>query len=161
MKFFTQSKTKATDTLKIPSRGPFHLSFTVLFAIGHQGVFRLGGWSPLLPTGFHVSSFVIKKLRPKNQPQKNHSFSLFFICLEKSGIERQNRNKGYPYSRLPFIKKPINTKSIPKPPAHHAITFMVETAIPSRRTASPNSIHLILFIQARPPFLSSLSRKSA
>src|SRR3954454_9188430 len=26
-----------------------------LFAIGHQGVFRLGGWSPHLQTGFHVS----------------------------------------------------------------------------------------------------------
>ena len=25
------------------------------FSIGHQVVFRLGGWSPLLPTGFHVS----------------------------------------------------------------------------------------------------------
>ena len=25
-----------------------------LFAIGHQGVFRLGGWSPHLRTGFHV-----------------------------------------------------------------------------------------------------------
>ena len=24
-------------------------------AIGHQGVFRLGGWSPHIPTGFHVS----------------------------------------------------------------------------------------------------------
>ena len=23
--------------------------------IGHRRVFRLGGWSPLLPTGFHVS----------------------------------------------------------------------------------------------------------
>ena len=26
-----------------------------LFTIGHQGVFRLGGWSPLLQTGLHVS----------------------------------------------------------------------------------------------------------
>ena len=26
-----------------------------LFAIGHQGVFRLGGWSPHLRTGLHVS----------------------------------------------------------------------------------------------------------
>ena len=26
-----------------------------LFAIGHQGVFSLGGWSPHLQTGFHVS----------------------------------------------------------------------------------------------------------
>ena len=25
-------------------------------SIGHQVVFRLGGWSPLFPTGFHVSS---------------------------------------------------------------------------------------------------------
>ena len=26
------------------------------FAIGHQVVFRLGGWSPHLPSGFHVSA---------------------------------------------------------------------------------------------------------
>ena len=26
-----------------------------LFTIGHQGVFRLGGWSPHIQTGFHVS----------------------------------------------------------------------------------------------------------
>ena len=25
------------------------------FSIGHQVVFRLGGWSPRIPTGFHVS----------------------------------------------------------------------------------------------------------
>ena len=30
-------------------------SLTVLCAIGHQYVFRLGGWSPRLPTGFLVS----------------------------------------------------------------------------------------------------------
>ena len=41
----------------------FHSTPGVLFtfpsrylcAIGHRRVFRLGGWSPLLPTGFHVS----------------------------------------------------------------------------------------------------------
>jgi len=27
---------------------------TVLYTIGHQVVFRLGGWSPHVPTGFHV-----------------------------------------------------------------------------------------------------------
>ena len=36
-------------------RGSFHLSLTVLCAIGHWIVFSLGGWSPLLPTRFHVS----------------------------------------------------------------------------------------------------------
>ena len=41
----------------------FHSAPAVLFTfpsryfstIGHQVVFRLGGWSPQLPTGFHVS----------------------------------------------------------------------------------------------------------
>ena len=41
----------------------FHSPSGVLFtfpsrycsSIGHQVVFRLGGWSPRLPTGFHVS----------------------------------------------------------------------------------------------------------
>ena len=42
-------------SLSLPSRGAFHLSFTVLFTIGHWVVFRLGGWSPRIPTGFHVS----------------------------------------------------------------------------------------------------------
>ncbi len=38
-----------------PLRGSFHLSLTVLCAIGRQGVFSLGGWSPQIPTGFHES----------------------------------------------------------------------------------------------------------
>ena len=38
--------------------------------IGHQVVFRLGGWSPRLPTGFHVSSGTLVplaalRLRPR------------------------------------------------------------------------------------------------
>ena len=44
-----------SGTLSLPSRGAFHLSLTVLFAIGHQVVFSLGGWAPRLPTGFLVS----------------------------------------------------------------------------------------------------------
>ena len=35
-------------------RSPFHLSLTVLCAIGHRGVFSLGRWSSQLPTEFHV-----------------------------------------------------------------------------------------------------------
>ena len=38
-----------------PHRSSFHLSLTVLCAIGHRGVFSLGRWSSQLPTGFHVS----------------------------------------------------------------------------------------------------------
>ena len=46
---------RVSGSLSLPSRGPFHLSFTVLCSIGHQVVFSLAGWSPPLPTGFLVS----------------------------------------------------------------------------------------------------------
>ena len=42
-------------SISLPSRGSFHLSLTVLFAIGHVVVFSLWGWSPFLPSGFLVS----------------------------------------------------------------------------------------------------------
>ena len=51
----TACKHRVSGSLSLPSRGPFHLSITVLFAIAHLVVFRLGGWSPRLPTGFLVS----------------------------------------------------------------------------------------------------------
>ncbi len=49
----TGCKHRVSGSVSLPSRGSFHLSLTVLSAIGHQVVFRLGGWSPLLPNGFH------------------------------------------------------------------------------------------------------------
>ena len=51
----TACKRRVSGSLSLPSRGPFHLSFTVLCSIGHWAVFSLGGWSPLLPARFHVS----------------------------------------------------------------------------------------------------------
>ena len=48
-------KHMVSDSISLPSRGSFHLSLTVLCAIGHWIVFSLGGWSLLLPTGFLVS----------------------------------------------------------------------------------------------------------
>ena len=33
------------------------------FTIGHQVVFRLGGWSPRIPTGFHVSGGTLDPAR--------------------------------------------------------------------------------------------------
>ena len=48
-------KHKVSGSLSLPSRGSFLLSLTVLYAIGHQVVFRLGGWAPRLQIGFHVS----------------------------------------------------------------------------------------------------------
>ena len=48
-------KHTVSGSFSLPSRGSFQRSITVLFTIGHQVVFRLGGWSPRLPTGFLVS----------------------------------------------------------------------------------------------------------
>ena len=48
-------KHRVSGSFSLPSRGSFHLSLTVLYAIGHWVVFRLGGWAPRLQTGFHVS----------------------------------------------------------------------------------------------------------
>ena len=51
----TACKSTVSGSLSLPSRGSFHLSLTVLCAIGSCRVFSLGGWSPLLPAGFLVS----------------------------------------------------------------------------------------------------------
>ena len=48
-------KHRVSGSLSLPSRGSFHLSFTVLCSIGHWAVFSLAGRSPPLPPGFHVS----------------------------------------------------------------------------------------------------------
>ena len=51
----TACKHRVSGSLSLPSRGSFHLSLTVLCAIGHWFIFSLGRWSSLLPTGFLVS----------------------------------------------------------------------------------------------------------
>ncbi len=43
-----------SGSLSSPLRGAFHLSLTVLVHYRLLKVFSLGGWSPRLPTGFHV-----------------------------------------------------------------------------------------------------------
>ena len=51
----TACRSTVSGSLSLPSRGPFHLSLTVLCAIGSCRVFSLGGWSPRIPAGFLVS----------------------------------------------------------------------------------------------------------
>ena len=43
-----------SDTFHSPPGVLFHLSLAVLCAIGHDLVFRLGGWAPRLQSEFHV-----------------------------------------------------------------------------------------------------------
>jgi hypothetical protein len=50
----TACKHTVSGSISLRSRGAFHLSLTVLVHYRSLSVFSLGGWSPLIPTGFHV-----------------------------------------------------------------------------------------------------------
>ena len=43
-----------SGSISLPSRGPFHLSLTVLVHYRSETVFSLRRWSSRIPTGFHV-----------------------------------------------------------------------------------------------------------
>ena len=51
----TACRHTVSGSISLRSRGSFHLSLTVLCAIGRSVVFCLGWWSTLLPTRFLVS----------------------------------------------------------------------------------------------------------
>src|SRR3984893_14497810 len=51
----TAGKYTVSGSLSSPSRGAFHLSLTVLVHYRSLTLLSLGGWSPQLPTRFHVS----------------------------------------------------------------------------------------------------------
>src|SRR5436190_24107964 len=50
----TAGEYEGSGSLSSPSRGAFHLSLTVLVHYRSHKLFSLGGWSPPLPTRFHV-----------------------------------------------------------------------------------------------------------
>ena len=65
-----------------PFRGAFHLSLTVLVHYRSSRVFRLGGWSPQLPTEFHV-------LRGTQVPDHPRCTSFAYGTLTRSGRPSQ------------------------------------------------------------------------
>ena len=64
-----------SGSFSLPSRGSFHLSLTVLFAIGHMVVFSLTGWSPCLPSGFLVS----RRTPDTAKPFLNFAYGIFTL----------------------------------------------------------------------------------
>ena len=60
---FSACKHTVSGSLSLPSRGSFHRSLTVLFAIGHLVVFSLMRWSSHIRTGFHVSCVTLESAR--------------------------------------------------------------------------------------------------
>ena len=76
-------KLTVSGSLSLPSRGSFHLSLTVLFAIGHMVVFSLTGWSPCLPSGFLVSRRTPDSAKPP-QDFAYGTFTLFGAAFQPS-----------------------------------------------------------------------------
>ena len=75
----TACKHRVSGSISLPAWGSFHLSLTVLFTIGHQVVFSLGGWSLLLPTGFHVSRGTLVQRLKLHCPPTRLSLSLVWL----------------------------------------------------------------------------------
>ena len=72
-------KLTVSGSFSLPSRGSFHLSLTVLFAIGHMVVFSLMGWSPLIPSRFLVSRRTLDTARASQISFTGISPSSFYL----------------------------------------------------------------------------------
>ena len=75
-------KHRVSCSISLPSRGSFHLSLTVLISIGHQVVFSLTGWSPLIHTRFLVSRTTLEST--------NLNFSFIYWTFTFYGMLSQN-----------------------------------------------------------------------
>ena len=69
-------KLTVSGSFSLPSRGSFHLSLTVLFAIGHMVVFSLTGWSPCLPSEF----LVFRRTPDSAKPLLNFNYGTVTLC---------------------------------------------------------------------------------
>ena len=111
-------KHRVSGSLSLPSRGPFHLSLTVLCAIGHQVVFSLGGWSLLLPAGFLVSCGTLG-LGSLTQGFVYGALTLFGRTFQSSSttscqcfVPARNPRKHAPWFGLFPVRSPLLRKSI-------------------------------------------------
>ena len=110
---------RISGSLSLPSRGPFHLSFTVLFAIGHQGVFSLTGWSPLFPTKFLVFRGTLESA--------SFHFASAYGAFTLFGRLFQNLSASLCFRTLRSLPRSINTPVWASPrslAATYGITFV-------------------------------------
>ena len=100
----------------LPSRGSFHLSLTVLCAIGHQVVFSLGGWSPLLPARFLVScgtldTSVLSTLRLRGFYSLWQNFPVLFCSsLRSLTTSTTPRSKLLGLGYFPFARRYLGNR---------------------------------------------------
>ena len=87
-----------------PFRGAFHLSLTVLVHYRSPRVFRLGGWSPQLPTGFlvprgtRVVPWLVKKPSPTGLSPSPTALSRVLRLTPSRILERLGPFHGHPHN---------------------------------------------------------------
>jgi hypothetical protein len=93
----TACKYEVSGSLSSPSRGAFHLSLTVLVHYRSLKVLSLGGWSPQLPTRFHV---------PRGTQDPSHAPVLSPTGLSPSAVVR-SRTFGFGHLRFCWSYNPV------------------------------------------------------
>ena len=83
------------------------------FSIGHRVVFRLGGWSPRIPTGFHVW---IQMAENSFRLQDSHLLWLTFPCHSAKNFQYRILSvpRKYYYSRFGLfrVRSPLLAESL-------------------------------------------------
>ena len=67
-------KHRVSGSFSLPSRGSFHLSLTVLYAIGHHPFLGLGGGPPGFPQDFTCLAVLWYRLSPSDFPYRTVTF---------------------------------------------------------------------------------------
>ena len=89
-----------SGSISLPSRGSFHRSLSVLFAIGHYSIFSLGRWSSLLQSTFLVCQptqvsylelyrFKIRDFHPLRSPFPQTFSYLYIFSLHRTSCAAQ------------------------------------------------------------------------
>jgi hypothetical protein len=105
------------DLFHPPRRGAFHLSLTVLVRYRSRRVFSLGGWSPRLPTAYHVGG--------RTQAIAGSARAFAYGALTRSGRPFQGRSASARVSHSPAGRAarpatPATPAAQRRPPWHAA-----------------------------------------
>ena len=136
-----------------PNRGSFHLSLTVLCAIGYERVFSLSRWASQIHTGFHVTRITwehIKEVCPFSHTGLSPSM---VPLIQRCSANRQICNLPRdPYSPEDMSHYPVRTTDT----AYHVRTVW---AIPRSLATTSGITICFLFLPLLRCFSSGGSRR--
>ena len=102
-------KHMVSGSLSLPSRGAFHLSLTVLCAIGSCRVFSLGQWSARIPSGFHVS----RRTQVRARAASVFAYGAFTLSRRPSQTVPLTHSVAFPRALQPRMRRRIRFRLLP------------------------------------------------